>query len=340
MTDTDVNPEARPATPAPAPASDPAPSTPAPATTDSAPAAAPAGDTPSSLPPDTPRPPRSRNRRGGRGRGSAPATAGAASPAPGPTRGERRAQNEDARAGNGRKPANKPAAKPERQVHPLLEKLATLYPHLFGARFLPLQRGIYEALRERHPEELPEAELKVALGLHARSGRYLDAIAQRLPRHSLEGEVVEAVAPEHVHHAIVELHRRRQSRTQEDLRPKLIARLAEAIEAAGLDRAAYTEQVRVSKADALALIDDAFAEHGRQTARREALQRAFAASGQTDVDAFADMYGIPLGEARRFLKRAPQQLAASPAPAATASPAVSDQPAAPATTPAAPGEGE
>ncbi|WP_225780948.1 ProQ/FINO family protein [Xenophilus sp. Marseille-Q4582] len=308
MTDTDVNSEARPATPAPVPASDAAPSTAAPATPDNAPTGNADGSGPATGTP----PPRPRRGRGGRGRRGGSDAAGTAAPAPGTTRGERRPQNEDARAdsGRGRKPANKPAAKPERQVHPMLEKLAELYPNLFGARFLPLQRGIYEALRERHPEELPEAELKVALGLHARSGRYLDAIAQRLPRHSLDGEVVEAVAPEHVHHAIVELHRRRQGRTQEDLRPKLIARLAEAIEASGLDRAAYTEQARVSKPEALALIDDAFAEHGRVTARREALQRAFAASGQTDVDAFADMYGIPLGEARRFLKAAAPSSAA------------------------------
>lgn len=336
MTDSDVTPEARPETPA--NASTAAPST-VPATPDgpSVATASPAGAGDAAPAPastageagDSPRGddrrPRTRRGRGGRGRGASDGTraqgAGEGAPA-----GERR-QNPPQRGGK--------SAKPERQVHPLLEKLAELYPNLFGARFLPLQRGIYEALLARHPEELPEAELKVALGLHARSGRYLDAIAQRLPRHSLEGEVVEPVAPEHVHHAIVELHRRRQTRTQEDLRPKLIARLAEAIEASGLDRAAYTEQARVSKPDALALIDEAFAEHGRITARREALQRAFAASGQTDVDAFADMYGIPLSEARRFLKGAPQAAAPAASAAATASPAVFGAPA----TPAAPSEG-
>lgn len=227
-------------------------------------------------------------------------------------RGEGRRATDDAtadntqaeRAGKGKRPGRGGPgnARPERQVHPLLEKLAELYPQHFGARFLPLQRGVYEELLARHPEELPQDELKVALGLHARSGRYLDAIASRLPRHNLDGEVVEAVAPEHVHHAIVELHRRRQARTQEDLRPKLIARLADAIAASGLDRAAYTEVVRVAKPEALALIDEAFAEFGRQTARREALQRAFAASGQSSVEAFAEMYGIPLAEARRFLQ--------------------------------------
>ena len=225
-----------------------------------------------------------KRRRGGRTRGE---------------RGEARAGNAPAAA------AQKPAAnRRERTVHPLLEKLAALYPHLFGARFLPLQRGVYEELLARHPEELPDAELKVALGLHARSGRYLQAIAERQPRHNLAGEVVEPVAPEHVHHAIVELFRRRQGRTQDDLRPQLVARLAEAIEASGLDRATYTEQVRVSKPEALALLDEAFAAHGQRVARREALQRAFEASGQPTVEAFAEMYGMDLKETRRLLKPA------------------------------------
>lgn len=233
------------------------------------------------------RPPRNRNRRGKRpNREGADASAAAPQAAAGTP---------------GRRAAAPNAARVARPVHPLLEKLAALYPQLFGARFLPLQRGVYEALLARHPDELPADELKVALGLHARSGRYLEAIASRLPRHDLEGAVVEPVAPEHVHHAIVELYRRRQGRTPEDLRPKLIARLAEAIGASGLDRAAYTEQARVSKPEALALIDEAFAEHGRLTARREALQRAFEASGQSSIDTFAEMYGIPLGEARRLL---------------------------------------
>lgn len=283
MTDHDVTPEARPETAAP-------PATPAAA---DAPAATrgdrpiqPAADADTGTDPSADGPSRKR-RRGGRNRG--------------------RAEARDA-AGPGAARAPAPAAatpRRERQVHPLLEKLATLYPHLFGARFLPLQRGIYEALLERHPEELPKEELKIAMGLHARSARYLEAIAARHPRHNLDGEVVEPVAPEHVHHAIVELFRRRQSRTQEDLRPQLIARLADAIDASGLDRSTYVEQVRVGRPDALALIDEAFAEHGRRQARGEAVRRAFAASGQTDVDAFAAMYGIPSGEARRLLKKTP-----------------------------------
>jgi sRNA-binding protein len=281
MTDNDVTPEARPETAAP-------PATPATPAAADAPAAT-RGDRPSQpeAGADTSTDGASRKRRrGGRNRG--------------------RAESRDAAApGAARTPA--PAAtapRRERQVHPLLEKLATLYPHLFGARFLPLQRGIYEALLERHPEELPKEELKIAMGLHARSGRYLEAIAARHPRHNLEGEVVEPVAAEHVHHAIVELFRRRQARTQEDLRPQLIARLVDAIDASGLEREAYTEQVRVSQPQALALLDEAFAERGRRAAKREALLRAFEASGQPTVEAFAEMYGMNLGETKRLLAQA------------------------------------
>jgi sRNA-binding protein len=302
MTDHDVTPEARLETTAPS-ATPTMPATPTALTPADAPAPArgdrlPQPDTGA----DTGTGETSRKRRrGGRGRGpdrtrGADAAAGPAAPAPAAPPGR-------AQAGGRR----------ERQVHPLLEKLATLYPQLFGARFLPLQRGIYEALLERHPEELPKEELKIAMGLHARSGRYLEAIAARHPRHNLDGEVVEPVAPEHVHHAIVELFRRRQSRTQEDLRPQLIARLVDAIDASGLEREAYTEQVRVSQPQALALLDEAFAERGRRAAKREALLRAFEASGQPTVEAFAEMYGMNLGETKRLLAQAKKAQAHTPA---------------------------
>ena len=48
----------------------------------------------------------------------------------------------------------------------MLEQLFTLYPKLFGARFVPLQRGVFEALMERHPEQLKREDLKIALAQH------------------------------------------------------------------------------------------------------------------------------------------------------------------------------
>src|SRR4051812_30536389 len=99
------------------------------------------------------------------------------------------------------------ARKAPRPVHPLLPKLFELYPRLFGARFLPLKVGVFEELVATHPEALPPADLKVALGLHTRSTRYIEAVASGLPRHDLQGKPVEPVAPEHVHHAILELYK-------------------------------------------------------------------------------------------------------------------------------------
>lgn len=190
-----------------------------------------------------------------------------------------------------------------RQPNPVLEKLFELYPKLFGARFLPLKLGVYEDLLARHPEVFKPEDLKVAMGLHARSSRYLDSVVAGHPRHDLDGVAVEPVAVEHLHHAILEVFRRRQARSKEDLRPQLIERLVRAIEASGLDRAAYTERVRVHNEAANAVLDEAFAELGRRAAKREALQRAFEASGRT-VAEFAEMVGMEPAEVQRTLQRA------------------------------------
>ena len=94
----------------------------------------------------------------------------------------------------------------------MLEKLFQLYPKLFGARFLPLKLGVFQELMALHPDEFKKEDLKVALGLHARSTRYLESVASGAKRHDLNGVPVEDVAPEHVHHAIMEVFRRRQAR--------------------------------------------------------------------------------------------------------------------------------
>jgi sRNA-binding protein len=192
-----------------------------------------------------------------------------------------------------------------RKVHPALEKLFELYPNLFGARFLPLKLGVFQDLLDKHADVFKKDELKVALGLHARSTRYLEAVAAGHPRHDLDGNVVEPVAPEHVHHAILELHRRRAQRNPgEDLRPQLVARIARAVEASGLDREAYAVLVRSRDEDTNAVLDEALAELARQTAKREALLRAFEASGRDSEQAFAEMYGMDAKEVAATLARA------------------------------------
>jgi len=204
-----------------------------------------------------------------------------------------------------------PAARPGRpDVYPVLEKLAALYPALFGAVFLPLKRGIFQDLLEAHPEVFERDALKAALSLHTRSTRYLTAAAGGQQRHDLQGQAVEAMAPEHVHHALLEVFRRRQGRSREDLRPRLRSRMLQAFEASGLSREAYTELVRSRDEEANALLDEALAESSERAARGEALLRAFEASGQT-VEAFADMYGLEPQAARRTLDQARRPRAAA-----------------------------
>jgi ProP effector len=192
------------------------------------------------------------------------------------------------------------ARKAPRPVHPLLHKLYELYPRLFGARFLPLKIGAFEDLVAAHPEALPAAELKVALGLHTRSTRYIEAVASGLARHDLQGKPVEPVAPEHVHHSILELYRRRSGKAPEQARERAVAQLAAAIEASGLSREAYRERFTSLDDNVHALVEEALSVVAQRGARREALQNAFKASGKT-VAEFAEMYGLDPREAKGLL---------------------------------------
>lgn len=195
-------------------------------------------------------------------------------------------------------------------VQPVLEKLFELYPHLFGAEFLPLKLGIFQELLAQHPELFKRDSLKAALGVHTRSTRYLQCVAAAKQRHDLQGAAVESVAPEHVHLALVELFRRRQARTQDDLRPKLRAQLIAVYEASGLSRQDYLAKVLTNDAQTNALLEEALAEYDEKLARQEALLRAFEASGKTP-EAFADMYGLPLRDVMAALAR--QRRTPSPA---------------------------
>ncbi|MEO8388561.1 MAG: ProQ/FINO family protein [Polaromonas sp.] len=201
-------------------------------------------------------------------------------------------------------PRNRPQGQPQRtrEVHPVLQKLFELYPKLFGAHFLPLKLGAFQDLLAAHPEAFKRDELKIALGLHARSTPYLECVAAGHPRHDLQGEPVEPVAPEHVHHAIMEVFRRRQARSKEDLRPYVRAHLVEAIEASGLSREDYLERIRTQDELSNALLEEAFAELAAKAAKREALVRAFEASGKT-VEEFAEMYGMASADVTSALER-------------------------------------
>lgn len=278
----------------------------------------------------------------------APAEGPAAQPtraAPPPRRNEgRNGGNPGGRNGGGRRPqrpanAERPAGQAPARPHPVLDQLAELVPTLFGETLLPLKRGIYEDLLAAHPGVLDKDSLKTALALHARSSRYLTVVASGLQRHDLSGQPVEALTPEQVHHALIEVFRRRGARSREDLRPKLRQRILQAYEASGLPRDAYAERVRGRDEEVNQLTQDALTVAATREAREEALLRAFDASGKT-VEAFADMYGMHVLEANRTLERARAlQTRQTPPPApdtAAVTSAANEADRAPETSPPAP----
>ena len=185
----------------------------------------------------------------------------------------------------------------------MLEQLAALYPALFGAVFRPLKRGVFQDLLAAHPDVFERDALKVALGIHTRSTRYLQSVAAGDKRHDLQGQPVEDMAPEHVHHALLEVYRRRKARGTDDLLPKLRNRMIAAFEASGLTREAYTGLVQGRDETANAILEEAFGEWSARNAKDEALLRAFEASGQT-LEAFADMYGMVARTVGQQLERA------------------------------------
>ena len=260
---------------------------------------------------------------------AAPAEASAPEPTGAAPRGQR-----PNRGRRPQRPANteRPAGPAPTRQHPVLDQLATLYPALFGETLLPLKRGIFEDLLAAHPEALDKDSLKAALALHARSTRYLTVVASGLQRHNLAGEPVESLTPEQVHHALIEVFRRRGTRSREDLRPKLRQRILQAYEASGLPRDAYAERVRGRDDEVNQLTSDALTVAATREAREEALLRAFDASGKT-LNEFADMYGLHVLDANRTLERARARLSRPATPAAPTNPETTVD--TPATEPAA-----
>jgi ProP effector len=195
-------------------------------------------------------------------------------------------------------------------VFPVLDKLAALYPHLFGAKFMPMKRGIFQDLLTSHPEAFEKESLKAALAMHTRSTRYLSCVADGNARHDLMGEIVEPMAPEHVHHALLEVYKRRQTRSSDDLTPIVVERIVQAIEASGLGLEDYADLVRGRDETGNALLDQALSIARADAAKDEALLRAFKNSGQS-VQAFADMYGMDAALVHRTLDRSNSVAASS-----------------------------
>ena len=205
-------------------------------------------------------------------------------------------------------PADAPkAAKEKIDVQPVLQKLFELYPHLFGSQFLPLKLGTYQDLMAAHPEDFKKDSLKAALGFHARSTRYLQCVADGHQRHDLQGNAVEAVSPEHVYLALLELFRRRvisnaKARTKLNLRPIFRKQLIAAFLASGLSRQDYQLRVQNADVEATKLLEEALAEHDAQQAKQTALKRAFETSGKKTAE-FAEMYGLDLAKVEKMLQK-------------------------------------
>ena len=190
-----------------------------------------------------------------------------------------------------------------RAQHPVLAQLATLYPALFGETPKPLKRGIYEDLLAAQPGVLDAESLKAALAQHARSSRYLTVVASGQQRHDLNDQPVEALTPEQVFHALIEVFRRRGARSAVDLRPKLRQRILQAYEASGCSPDEYVQRMQGKDEEVNQITRDALATASAAAAREDALLRAFEGSGK-DVKTFADMYGLHILDANRSLERA------------------------------------
>ncbi|TNF62113.1 MAG: hypothetical protein EP306_04455, partial [Burkholderiales bacterium] len=158
--------------------------------------------------------------------------------------------------------------------HPTLDWLAVRYPLLFGEAPRPLKRGIFEDLLAAHPGDLEPGALKEALARHTRSTRYLAAVAEGQKRRGLDGQPVEAPTPEQVHHALVEVFRRRAARAPQDLRPRLRERIARAFEASGLDALTYAARVSGRDEGINSLTREALEEVTARSARHQAWRRA------------------------------------------------------------------
>jgi hypothetical protein len=111
------------------------------------------------------------------------------------------------------------------------------------------------------------------------------------------------MAPEHVHHALLEVFKRRQTRSNDDLTPALVERIVRAINASGLGLDAYAELARGRDEAGNAALDQALALARADAAKNEALLRAYKNSGLS-VQAFADMYGMDTAQVQHALIRA------------------------------------
>jgi hypothetical protein len=155
---------------------------------------------------------------------------------------------------------------------------------------------------QAHPDAFEKAALKEALSVHTRSNRYLQAMASAKPRHDLQMQAVEAVAPEHVYAAVLELYRRRQMRKLPDALSRLQRELTHAVQASGLGRTDYLAIAGTPEADVAVALEEVLGQVERVRAKDAALLQAFDAAGKSVME-FAFAYGVPATQVRSMLRR-------------------------------------
>lgn len=198
---------------------------------------------------------------------------------------------------------------PRRTPHPVLEQLGRDYPALFGATVQPLKRGIFQDLLAAYGDAVDKAALKTALSIHTRSIRYLQAMASGAARCDLQGQAVEATAPEHMLHAMLELGKRRKPRpgeTPEQQQERLLRRIAQLFADSNLTREEFLARAQLKDEAAQAVVHSALDLQAEHDARAQAVAHAFAASGTDNPAAFAKMYGMHPQAVQRQLQRAEQ----------------------------------
>ncbi|MBL8397431.1 MAG: osmoprotectant transporter activator [Candidatus Accumulibacter sp.] len=101
---------------------------------------------------------------------------------------------------------------PLENPHTLLKQLQQRFPVFRDA--LPLAIGIDKQILARHPE-INRKTLRIALGMHTHSLRYLKAMEKATIRHHLDGETAGEVPAEHRQHAMDQVRERLKKQAEQ-----------------------------------------------------------------------------------------------------------------------------
>ena len=122
-----------------------------------------------------------------------------------------------------------PAPNPVQVARALLKSLQATYPVFRDC--LPLAIGIDKQLIEKQPE-LPRKTLRIALGQHTNSLRYLKTLEKAANRFHLDGQPADALSDEHRQHAATVLRERFKKEADQRKAALAVQAAARAAEAA------------------------------------------------------------------------------------------------------------